>query len=180
MLATLPFTYGTADAQATPDSTRIREMEEQFEAITREIERLSLGREVVVADTGILGFGPGASKVYKVEQGLSIGGYGEFLYENFAADRENGDPSGKSDQVDALRAIFYVGYKFNDRILFNSEVEFEHGSTSQSGSASLEEGSAAGPEGTDEGAHSSFDHEGYRPRARVVRDARDRGRAERS
>jgi hypothetical protein len=124
--------------QTVPDSVRIREMEEQIEAITREIERLSLGREVVVADSSILGLGPGASKVYKVEQGLSIGGYGEVLYENFASEREDGGPSGKSDQVDALRAIIYVGYKFNDRILFNSEVEFEHGSTGQAGSASVE------------------------------------------
>ncbi len=31
-----------------------------------------------------------------------------------------------------------MGYKFNDRILFNSEIEFEHGSTDQAGSVSLE------------------------------------------
>jgi hypothetical protein len=32
----------------------------------------------------------------------------------------------------------YVGYKFSDQILFNSELEFEHGSTGSGGSVSIE------------------------------------------
>jgi hypothetical protein len=32
----------------------------------------------------------------------------------------------------------YVGYKFSDRVLFNSEIEFEHGSTEDGGSVSVE------------------------------------------
>jgi hypothetical protein len=92
----------------------------------------------VQADTSILGFGPAAAKVYKIQQGVSIGGYGEVLYENFAAERENDTASGVTDQFDALRAIVYVGYKFNDRLLFNSELEWEHGTTSQGGEASIE------------------------------------------
>ena len=47
-------------------------------------------------------------------------------------------PSGPTDRIDALRAIVYVGYKFSDRILFNSEIEFEHGSTEDGGSVSVE------------------------------------------
>jgi hypothetical protein len=121
------------------DTTDIARLEAQVEAITRELEELRLGRDVVVqADTSVLGFGPAASKVYKTPQGVSIGGYGEFLYENFAGSREDDAPSGATDRLDALRAIVYVGYKFSDKILFNSELEFEHGSTSQSGSVSLE------------------------------------------
>ena len=121
------------------DSVRLEELEEQVEALTREIEELRLGSEVVArADTGVLGFGPAASKVYQVGQGVSIGGYGEVVYENFAAEREDGTPAGKADQLDALRGIVYVGYKYNDRILFNSEIEWEHGSTGQAGSVSLE------------------------------------------
>lgn len=127
-----------ARAQESTDSARIQMLEEQVEAITHELERLSLGREVVEADSSMMGFGPAASKVYRVGQGVSIGGYGEFLYERYAGERENGTPSGKTDQLDALRGIIYVGYKFNDRILFNSEIEVEHGSTGQAGSVSLE------------------------------------------
>lgn len=121
------------------DTTETAVLRRQIEAITRELEEMRLGRDVAVeADTSILGFGPAAAKVYKVQQGVSIGGYGEVLYENFAAERENNAPSGASDRFDALRAIVYVGYKFNDRLLFNSELEWEHGSTSQGGEASIE------------------------------------------
>ncbi|MDP2957744.1 MAG: hypothetical protein Q8N53_15060 [Longimicrobiales bacterium] len=115
----------TLQAQQS-DSARIAELDRRMEALTREIERLRLGRDVVEADSSVLGFGPAASKVYRVNQGVSIGGYGEILYENFAADRQNGAPSGSRDVADALRAIVYFGYKFNDRLLFNSEIEIEH------------------------------------------------------
>jgi len=60
------------------------------------------------------------------------------LYENFSSTRQDGTASGKKDQIDFLRAVVYVGYKFNDRILFNSEIEFEHASTSNAGSVAVE------------------------------------------
>lgn len=108
------------------DSARIAELERRMEAITRELERMELGQEVVQADTSIGGFGYGASKVYQVQQGVSVGGYGEILYENYASELENGAEAFRTDQFDALRAIIYLGYKFNDRLLFNSEIEVEH------------------------------------------------------
>lgn len=111
--------------QAT-DSARIAELERRLEAITRELERMDLGGDVVRADTAMQGLGPAASKVYRVERGVSLGGYGEFLYENYASERQDGSPATSTDQFDALRAIIYVGYKFNDRLLFNSEIEVEH------------------------------------------------------
>lgn len=131
---------GVPAAAQEPDTSEVAKLKAQVEAITQEIERLKLGQEVVVAvaDTGALGFGPAASKVYRVRQGVSIGGYGEVLYERFNAEREDGAPSDKTDQIDALRAIVYVGYKFNDKFLFNSEIEFEHASTGKAGEASLE------------------------------------------
>ncbi len=113
------------DAQDA-DSVRLAALERRIEAVTRELERMQLGRDVVEADSSIQGLGPAASKVYRVNQGVSLGGYGEFLYENFAAEREDGSRSGALDRLDALRAILYVGYKFNDRLLFNSELEIEH------------------------------------------------------
>lgn len=121
------------------DTSAIAELRRQIELITREIEQLKLGRDVVIeADTSLFGFGPAASRVYRVGQGVSIGGYGEMLYENFAGEREDGEPSGATDQLDFLRAIVYVGYKFNERFLFNSELEFEHASTDGAGSVSVE------------------------------------------
>jgi hypothetical protein len=128
-----------APARAQEPDTTLARLQAQLDAITRQLEELQLGRDVVVeADTSVLGFGPAASKVYKVRQGVSLGGYGEVLYENFASETQSDVPSGLTDQIDALRAIVYVGYKFSDKILFNSEVEFEHGSTEEGGSVSVE------------------------------------------
>jgi hypothetical protein len=122
-LLLLPWT--TLEAQAT-DSARIAQLERQIEAITRELERVSLGGEVVRADSSVQGLGPAASRVYRIDEGVSIGGYGEVLYERFGEETQAGAPSGALDRFDALRVIVYVGYKFNDRLLFNSEIEVEH------------------------------------------------------
>lgn len=126
-LLALPGASTLTAQEPEPDSARLAELERRLEALTRELERQRLGDEVVVADTSVGGFGLGASKVYRVQAGVSIGGYGEILYQNYADVREDGAPAGRSDQIDALRAIIYLGYKFDERVLFNSEIEIEHG-----------------------------------------------------
>jgi hypothetical protein len=84
----------------------------------------------------LYGFGPSASSVYQVDQGLSLAGYGEAYYQNILSDAGT-----KRDVSDALRTVGYFGYRFNDWIVMNSEVEFEHGSTE--GGASGENGSVS-------------------------------------
>lgn len=129
----------TLALEAGPDSLEVEQIRRQIDAITRELETMRLGEEVTArADTIGFGLGPAASKVYRGGQGVSIGGYGEFVYTNPSSTREDGTPSDAESQADALRGVIYVGYKFDDRFLFNSEVEIEHGSTSESGSVSLE------------------------------------------
>ncbi|MDG1986011.1 MAG: hypothetical protein P8M11_15770 [Planctomycetota bacterium] len=63
---------------------------------------------------------PRASAVYSAD-GLSFGGYGEFLGEAFR------NKSG--DKFDALRWVMYFGSRFSDDWIFNSEIEIEHGTT---------------------------------------------------
>jgi len=128
-LVTVPAaSAGAPPAPASQDTTELERLKRQVEAITRELEVLRLGGDVVEqADTSILGFGPAASKVYRVNQGVSIGGYGEVLYRWRSDELEDGTSSPATDVWDALRAIVYFGYKFNDRLLFNSEIEIEHG-----------------------------------------------------
>jgi hypothetical protein len=124
------------------EAERIEEMERQIEILSQEIEALK-NRQTekrVIADTEQFGLGAAASKVYRAEQGLSFGGYGEYLYQNFAGTNDAGARVGTRDNADALRAILYTGYKFNDRILMNTEIEFEHGSTGAGGEVSLEFG----------------------------------------
>lgn len=116
------------------ESTRlqIEELRRQIEVLTREIENLKTAAPEKPAPSGArgqFGFGPAAAKVYGLTRGVSIGGYGEVLYQNFDEDRDDGAPSGRTDEIDLLRAVFYFGYKFNDRFLFNSEIEYEHGTT---------------------------------------------------
>jgi len=127
------------------EAGRLEELERRLDLLAAELERVGLGGAAAgqaaaasPAEGGEFGFAPAASKVYRTEQGLSIGGYGEMLYEGFESERDDGTPSGTQDQLDFLRAIVYFGYKFNDRILFNSEIEFEHASTGEEGSASVE------------------------------------------
>src|SRR6185503_6045485 len=67
-----------------------------------------------------LGFGPAASKVYTAH-GVSVGGYGEMLYT-----RTDDVPGRDRDRLDFLRQVIYLGYKFDDQLLFNSEIELEH------------------------------------------------------
>jgi hypothetical protein len=104
----------------------LAELERRIEALAAEIEKLRLGEATSEADRSEYGLGPAASKVYRVGQGLSVGGYGELLYQNFADRRDNGSPAGRTDEFDLLRGVFYFGYKFDQRWIFNSEIEYEH------------------------------------------------------
>lgn len=121
----------------TASDEKIKKLEEQIKVLADEIEAIKSASvtEPTVYETEF-GLAPAASKVYRVDQGISFGGYGEVLIGNV----KEGDAN---DVVDTLRLVLYNGYKYNDHIIFNSEIEFEHGTTGsnkdgQSGSASVE------------------------------------------
>lgn len=123
-------------AATTDPETRaqLEEIRRQIEVLTREIENLKSGAPEMGAaagEHGSHGLGPAASKVYGVARGVSIGGYGEVLYQNFDSRRDDGAASGRIDQIDLLRAVLYFGYKFDSRFLFNSEIEYEHATTGE-------------------------------------------------
>jgi hypothetical protein len=113
---------------------RVSTLEKQVQVLAEELD--SLRKSVVVPEEPDLvsqyGLGPAASKIYQRERGLSIGGYGEVRL------RADVDPNDDQNVFDALRAVLYVGYKFNDWILVNSEIEFEHASTEDGGAVSTE------------------------------------------
>lgn len=114
-------------------TAEVDELRRQLDILAEEIERLRSGEEEVEVtnqEAQSLGVGPAAASVYRKKQGVSIAGYGEMLYENFDGD--------KGSKVDFLRHILYTGYRFNDKFVFNSEIEFEHASTGKYGSASVE------------------------------------------
>jgi hypothetical protein len=118
---------------------RFDEIERRIEILAAELEKLRIGEAATASDDDVPpGLGPAASKIYRTERGVSIGGYGEMLYENYDSEREDGAPSDKSDELDFLRAVLYFGYKFDDRFLLNTEIEWEHASTSEEGDVSVE------------------------------------------
>ena len=115
------------------------ELERRIDLLAAELEKLRLGEAATAAaDAGQYGLGPAASKVYRKDKGVSIGGYGELLYQGFDDRRDDGAASGRTDQADFLRGVLYVGYKFDDRWIFNSEIEYEHASTGKGGEVSVE------------------------------------------
>src|ERR1043166_6490981 len=117
-----------AQTQSTSDlEARVAEMKRQIDILTQEIEAMKTGeaaKKPAEADTSQYGLGAAASKVYRADQGVSFGGYGEFRYQK---------PQGGIASADVVRAVLYTGYKFNDRALFNSELEVEHASTEFAG-----------------------------------------------
>ncbi len=114
-------------APPTGAQASLEELRRRIDALAQEIERLRIGEAAAPRPAGkVAGFGPAASKVYGAKGGVSIGGYGEMLYQNFDTRADDGRSSGAIDTADLERAVLYFGYKWTDHLLFNSEVEYEH------------------------------------------------------
>jgi hypothetical protein len=88
-------------------------IEEKIEILQQEIEQLKSDLGKRKTD----GASPGAATT---EPGrVSIGGYGEAVYNNFSDDTVK-------DLADLKRFVLYFGYRFNERTRFFSELEVEH------------------------------------------------------
>jgi hypothetical protein len=142
-LAALEATIAALQSEVRSLRSEAAEREQAVEVLTDELERGRLDGATEAPETfeGAVpaGVAPAAGKVYERNKGVSIGGYGEMLFESFSSELDDGSPSSKKDQADFLRGIVYLGYKFSDHIVFNSEIEFEHASTGKKGSASVEQ-----------------------------------------
>jgi hypothetical protein len=117
-----------ASQETAQKQQQVQELERKTGVLTEEVEKLRT-QLVIPEETGyksVYGLGPAASKIYQVSKGLSIGGYGEGFYQNRVE-----DPNNEGDNADFLRLVLYTGYKFTDKILFNSEIEFEHATTGE-------------------------------------------------
>jgi len=138
LLLFLPFSM--LHSQETQQDT-LRELIRRIDILTEEIEKAKLGEVAERKYESQRGLGPAASQVYQLKKaGVSLAGYGEVTYQNFAKENDASLPSGKNDEIDYLRNIIYVGFRFSDRLVFNSEIEVEHGSTGKKGEVSMEFG----------------------------------------
>jgi hypothetical protein len=136
LAAALLFAASTASAEEQPAPSqseaerqkRLDDLAAQVKVLSEEIQ--SLKTKLVLPETreykSLYGLGPAASKVYQLERGLSIGGYGEASLKLLVDDKGNG-----KNTVDVERFVLYTGYKFTDRILLNAEIEFEHATTEE-------------------------------------------------
>jgi len=75
--------------------------------------------------------GVAASKVYNSSSSVSLGGYGEYKFKkytnfkNFVSTTAN--DTRKKSEFNIVRFVPYIGFKFNDWIVMNTEIEFEDG-----------------------------------------------------
>lgn len=113
------------------DKEEIAELKETTQALIDETSDLKSGFNYTTVDTSKShsGLASAASKVYYSKSPLSIGGYGEMFFESAK------DTSGDSTTVDVYRFVPYIGYKFSDNIILNTEIEFEHGGVANDGGA---------------------------------------------
>ena len=134
LLAATASLQAQTQAPERTEAERIQLLERKVQALSEALEQeRGSGPATPGAATGAAagdGLGTAASRIYGVSSGVSLGGYGEFLYQNFARRVQDGADLPQHDAFDTLRGVFYIGYRFNDWILFNSEMEFEHSGVS--------------------------------------------------
>jgi hypothetical protein len=122
---TAPPPASASNKAATED---VQKLARKTDVLSQEVEKLrtNLAIPEEAQYKSAYGLGPAASKIYQVGKGLSIGGYGEGHYQ-----ANVGNKGDNKDTADMERLVLYAGYKFTDKILFNSEIEFEHASTGE-------------------------------------------------
>src|SRR5688572_23758064 len=120
-----------SEQTAGSEAAQVEELRRRLEVHAAEVEQLRSGEtpELPLSDERrrTLGLAPSAANTYRrATEGVSFAGYGEMLLENFNSENEAGAGSAPTTRLDFLRAILYAGYRFNDKFLFNSEIEVEH------------------------------------------------------
>jgi hypothetical protein len=125
ILSTLTtYTLASENEEINKLKQEVQELREISQILINETSDLKTGFNYTTVDSqkSHSGLGSAASKVYYSKSPLSIGGYGKMDY--YHKSNEDGD---NADNIDVYRFIPYIGYKFTDNIIMNTELEFEHG-----------------------------------------------------
>jgi hypothetical protein len=127
-LAALLLSSGAA-AQSTVDQ-KIDALQREIDGLKEETKRLKDAQSAPAAAAVATPADAGAGD----QSATTIFGYGEFNYNHYQ------DPD-RGSKADLRRFVFGLGHRFNDRLTFNSEVEFEHGvvSAEDQGEAEIEQ-----------------------------------------
>lgn len=120
-----------SDDQRPNSQPEIDELRRRVDILADEVEKLRSAEAstIQISDERrrVLGLAPSAAATYgRTTQGVSLAGYGEMLLENFVSENESGAGGAPTTRMDFLRAVVYAGYRFDEKFLFNSEIEIEH------------------------------------------------------
>lgn len=102
------------------------ELERRINILSEEITNLKAHQMGTSKNESVYGLGNSASKVYFIPEGISLGAYGEITYTRQDSENEDGDTVQSDPTLEANRFVIYLGYKFNEKWVFNSEIEIEH------------------------------------------------------
>lgn len=109
----------SAFAALAPLGAQAQTVEEKIDALKKEVDRL----KSEVSRRGE----PPAER----DEATSTFGYGEFNYNRFR-------DSERTSKADLRRFVFGFGHRFNDRLMFSSEVEIEHAIASAEDAGEIE------------------------------------------
>ncbi|ADN09086.1 hypothetical protein [Sulfurimonas autotrophica] len=131
MLLVSSASFGDDKADIQMLKEEIKQLKETTQSLIDETSDLKTGFSYTTVDTkqSHSGLGAAASKIYYSKSPLSIGGYGEMYYANTDSD----DNSADSSETQVKRLIMYLGYKFSDNIILNTEIEYEGGGVTADG-----------------------------------------------
>jgi hypothetical protein len=124
-----------ASSSSAATDAKLEELSRRIDILAEEIQNLKMGEAAPALEAGAksgeksverYGIGPAAARVYGIKSGVSIGGYGEALYDNFASKDQSGNPASGEDVITLLRAVVYLGYKFDPHFVLNTEIEYEN------------------------------------------------------
>ena len=128
---------GAASA-AAPDATQIEQridaLSQQIEALKAQVQQLKAQNEALANQQEQLAAAAPASTTATASSPLdklSLWGYGEVNYSRPIHDVDQ-------TSADLARAVFGIGYKFDERTRFNSEYEVEHAVSSADDAGEME------------------------------------------
>lgn len=112
LLTAATLTLGSLPVYAQATSAEIEELKKQVQALQQQVETMKEGPKVDAEAEGLL-----SDRFFK-GKGLTIGFYGEAKYRM---------PESGGNSFDPHRFVLTPTYQINDWLIFNSELEFEHG-----------------------------------------------------
>jgi len=127
------FLLTSAQAADTPPdiaeklAQQIGQMQQQLDAMKQELARVKAQNDALAAAQAkaaaapapVVATAPAPAPASAISPNLGLWGYGEIYYTNPTHDHSLAT-------ADLARAVFGIGYKFDERTSFNSEFEVEH------------------------------------------------------